>query len=127
MTQFYIRGATRMYKDDLIDAWIEAEENLGLKNSLFFWENGTTTQWVDSEEAEEFFNKIKSMDFNKVMDDYFIALEKKNKVKIFECLAVFNEIDEHPEIADEDILRRLKRLRETTHEEIYKLAEENLK
>ena len=124
MTKFFVEGATRMYSDALIDAWIEAEENLGLKNSMFFYKNGTTTQWVDSEEAEEFHKFVKELsedDIARVFKEYFEALEVKDKVGIFECLAVFNEIDEHPNIANDDIHRRLKRVRETTHEEIYKL------
>ena len=124
---FNIGRLTYAELDNLVDAWIEAEENLGLKNSLFFWDNGTTTQWVDNEEAEAFFKKTKTMNFDKVMDDYFNALEKKDKIRIFECLCIFNEIDEHPEIANPDILRRLKRLREATHHEIYKIGEEDLK
>ncbi len=121
MTKFFVEGATRMYSDGLIDAWIEAEENLGLKNSMFFHKNETTTQWIDSDEAEAFFEKVKGMNFDEVFNTYFRALEAEDKVRIFECLAVFNEIDEHPEIASDDILRRLKRVREATHEEIYKL------
>jgi len=109
-----------MYKDNLVDAWIKAEENLGLKNSLFFWENGKTTQWVDSEEAEEFFEKVKKMNFDEIFDKFFKAIEDKDKVKMFECLAVFNEIDEHREIVGEDVFRRLMKVRKETHEEIYK-------
>ena len=121
MTQFYVKGATRMYKDHLVDAWIEAEENMGLKNCIYFWDNGTTTQWIDSDEAEMFFRKVKCMDFAEVFDKYFRALEDKDLVKIFECLSVFNEIDENQEIVDDVILRRLKRVRESTHEEIYNI------
>ncbi len=121
MTKFFVEGATRMYSDALIDAWIEAEENMGLKNSMFFYKNGTTTQWVDHDEAEVFFKKVKKMDFLEVFATYFEAIASKDKVKIFECLAVFNEIDEHPEIASDRTHRRLKRVRENTHEEIYKL------
>lgn len=110
-----------MYKDDLIDAWIEAEENLGLKSCIYFWDNGTTTQWVDSEEAEEFHKMAKEEDFEYWFEVYFKALEKKDLVKTFMCLSIFNEIDEHPEIATEDELRRLKRIRELTHEMIYNM------
>lgn len=78
-----------MYDDVLLEAWIEAEENLGLKNCIYFWENGTTTQWIDNEEAEKFFNKVKTMVLNDVMDEYFIALKEKDKIKIFECLSIF--------------------------------------
>lgn len=79
MTRFYIKGATRMYQDKLVEAWIEAEENLGLKNSIYFWDNGRTQQWVDSEEAEKFHEWTKkrlSEDsfFENVCDNYFKAL-----------------------------------------------------
>lgn len=125
MTKFYTKGATRMYSWDLVEAWAEAEENLGLKNSIFFEENGTFTQWIDVDEGDKFFNQlkktIKEKGLDEVFENYFEALKEKDKVSMFMCLAFFNEIDEHPEIADKDQLRRLKRIRESTHEEIYKL------
>lgn len=125
MTKFYTRGATRMYSWDLVEAWAEAEEHLGLNNSMFFEENGTFTQWVDVDEGELFHKNVKEWckdnSIEKTFDLIFKAIREKDKVRIFECLAIFNEIDEHPEIATEDQLRRLKRIRETTHEEIYKL------
>ena len=120
MTKFYTRGATRMYSDENIDAWIKAEENLGLKNSMFFHHNGTTDQWIDADEGEKFFEWVKDFPLDFIFEDYFKAIKNKDKVKQFECLAIFNEIDEHPEIANDDQLRRLKRVRESTHEEIYK-------
>ena len=121
MTKFYIKGATRYYPDNILDAWITAEENLGLKNSLFFHHKGKTTQWLDYEESEKLHKKIKKMDFDKVFEKYFKAIGDEDLVKQFECLAVFDELDNHPEIANEDILRRLKRVRENTHEAIYNL------
>ena len=112
-----------MYSWENIEALAEAEENLGLKNSIFFEENGTFNQWVDVDEAEEFHKFVKYICKEKHLDelfeDYFGALKRKNKVEIFMHLSIFNEIDEHPEIATEDQLRRLKRIRESTHEEIY--------
>ena len=124
MTKFYTRGATRMYSDENIDAWIKAEENLGLKNSMFFHHNGTTDQWIDFDEGEKFHNQlkktIKEKGLDEVFENYFEALKENDKISIFMCLAFFNEIDEHPEIATEDQLRRLKRVRESTHEDIYK-------
>ncbi len=125
MTKFYTRGSTRMYSDENIDAWIKAEENLGLKNSIFFHHNGTTDQWIDFDEGEKFHDWVKSKIkvgsyFHDLCEIYFETIKDKDKVKQFEALAIFNEIDEHPEIATEDQLRRLKRVRESTHEEIYK-------
>ncbi len=114
-----------MYSDENIEAWIEAEENLGLKNSIFFHHNGTTEQWVDADEGEEFHNELKEnlkkgWFFPQLFKDYFEAIKNKDKVRMFMGLMIFNEIDEHSEIATEDQLRRLKRVRELTHEEIYK-------
>ena len=127
MTKFYTRGATRMYSDENIDAWIKAEENLGLKNSIFFHHNGTTDQWIDADEGEKFFKFVTWMckdkiHLDKIFEDFFEIIKKKDKIEMFESLAIFNEIDEHPEIATEDQLRRLKRIRESTHEEIYKMS-----
>ena len=131
MTKFYTKGTTRMYSWENIEAWAEAEENLGLNNSLFFVEdmNETdtkkVTQWVDVDEGEKFFEWVKYIlrcdEFEEKIEEYFEAIKEKNKVLQFMALTIFNEIDEHPEIATEDQLRRLKRIRESTHEEIYKL------
>ena len=110
-----------MYSWDLIEAWAEAEENLGLNNSMFFMDNGTVTQWVDADESDKFYESVKLMDFAKVFEEFFEALEIEDKVKIFEGLAVFHEIDEHPKIASDEVLRRLKRVREKTHNKIYEI------
>ncbi len=128
MTKLYKNlrlGATRMYSPDLVEAWIKAEENLGLKNSIFITINGVTTQYYDVDEGEIFYLWVQEMLdydgwFEKNIEDYFIAIKLKDKVTIFRGLAIFNEIDEHLEIATEDQLRRLKRVRESTHEDIYK-------
>lgn len=116
-----------MYTWENIEAMAEAEENLGLKNSIFFVEDMAghdtkkVTQWVDADEGEKFFEMVKGLDLEYIFQVYFEYIKLKNKVGQFKCLAIFHEIDEHPEIATEDQLRRLKRIRESTHEEIYKL------
>ncbi len=120
-----------MYSWENIEAMAEAEENLGLKNSEFYVEDmeGTdikkVTQWINADEGEEFHKCVKEDLqregwFDELCDYFFRDIKAKDKVKIFGTLAIFNEIDEHPEIATEDQLRRLKRVRESTHEEIYK-------
>lgn len=128
MTKHYTNlkeGATRMYSKENVKAWIKAEGNLGLTKSVFITINGTTTQYYDEEEGEKFFewvesNMISDEWFDSWCEIFFHGIKIKEKVEQFEALAIFNEIDEHPEIATEDQLRRLKRLRESTHEEIYK-------
>lgn len=115
-----------MYSLDLVKAWTAGEENLGIKNSLFIMKNGVITQFVDCDEGEKFHEDLKQNlkkdnYFNDICESFFEAIENKDKVKMFECLAIFNEIDNYPEIANEDILRRLMRVRKTTEGEIYKL------
>ncbi len=133
MTKFYTKGATRMYSWENVEAWAKAEENLGLKNSIFFIQElykkdyVKVEQWIDADEGEAFFQHVKRMLkknwwFNLTCELHFKSLKYKDKVQTYKCLAIFNEIDEHPEIATEDQLRRLKRIRESTHEEIYKMS-----
>ena len=130
MTKFYERGASRIYTWDLIEAWAEAEEQLGLKNSIFFTEtkkDGSVmvNQWVDIDEYEDFFKFLKltltTDSFDELCEKFFYSITIEDKVQMFKTLAIFHEIDEHPEIANDDILRRLKRVREETHEVIYNL------
>ena len=128
MTKLYKNlrlGATRMYSEENTKAWIKAEENLGLKNSLFITINGVTTQYYDVDEGEEFHRCVKEDLqkegwFDELCEYFFEVIKNKDKVAMFRGLAIFNEIEEHLEIATEDQLRRLKRVRESTHEEIYK-------
>jgi len=125
-----VEGVTRLNEkdSDSIKAWAKAEENLGLTKSIFILQkNGNLTQYYDYEEGEEFYKRLKAElkakdYFNYICEKYFEALKDKDLVKIFECLIVFNEIEEHPEIATEDILRRLLRVRESSHNEIYNLS-----
>ena len=114
-----------MYSKENVKAWIEAEKNLGITKSVFITINGTTTQYYDEEEGENFYDWVEvrmkeELWFNDLCEDYFKAIKLNNLIAKFECIVIFTEIDEHPEIATEDQLRRLKRLRESTHEEIYK-------
>lgn len=126
MSKFYEETCTRMYSLDLVKAWTKGEENLGLKNSLFLMKNGVITQFVDCDEGEAFHETLKQnlkndKYFNEICESFFEAISNKDKVKMFECLAIFNEIDNYPEIANDDILRRLRRVRKTTEGEMYKL------
>ncbi|MGR3175083.1 MAG: hypothetical protein ACUZ8N_10845 [Candidatus Scalindua sp.] len=113
-----------MYSKENVEAWIKAEQNLGLKKSVFITINGTTTQYYDEEEGEVFYEMVKilckDLILNLWFENYLIAIKEKDKVEQFKALSIFNEIDEHPELATNDQLRRLKRIRESTHEDIYK-------
>lgn len=113
-----------MFGWDVVKAWAEGEKNLGIRNSLFVMDNGVVTQYVDVEEGEKFYNDLKKNlteeYFNKIVEKFFKAIKDKDEVKIWECSAIFDEIDNYPEIANDDILMRLERVRKSTHEIIYK-------
>ena len=55
MTQIFEKGVERFYPLEHLDFWIEAEENLGLKNSIFIIDNGKIKQYYNIEEGERFF------------------------------------------------------------------------
>ena len=106
-------------------AWHKGEEKLGLKNSLFVCEDGVVTQYVDSEEGEKFYEMVKNLteqEFNEICDEFFGAIENKDLAKMHEGLSIFDEIDNYPELANDDMKRRLMRIRESTESESYKLV-----
>ena len=123
----YIEGVTRLgqIRED-VEPWIKAEENLGLKKSIWFFYKGNVTQWIDAKEGNEFYERLeKELEapdyFNYVCEKYFKAMKEKDKVTMYECLIIFNEMEENPELGNEDQRRRLMRLREATHEDPYRL------
>lgn len=126
MTKYYEKSATRWYTKKLVKAWMKGEANLGLKNSFFIMDKGVVTQYIDTDEGEAFHKKLtedlkKEVYFLEIVDKFFTAIKLEDKVKMFECLCIFDEIDNYPEIATPTILRGLRKVREATHEEIYKL------
>ena len=103
--------------------WTEGEKKLGLHNSLFIGENGNVTQYVDSDEAEEFHNYVKHLseeEFNEICDEFFEAIKNKDLGIMHKALAVFDEMDNYS-LGTENMRRRLLRIREATHEEAYKI------
>ena len=127
MTSIFEKGVERFYPLDLLDHWVQAEENLGLKNSMFIINKGKITQYYNVEEGERFYLwVVDSLQtetwFDCICEKFFKAIKEENKTKIFETLAIFNEIDEH-DLGNDDVKRRLLRVRESTHDIIYKLGE----
>ena len=106
-------------------AWCKGEELLGLKNSLFICENGKLSQYVNEEEGDKFYNMVKNLTedkFNKICDEFVESVEKKDLIMMHKGLAIFDELDNFPElVATNDVLIRLKRIRKATHEEAYKI------
>ena len=61
MTKYYEKSVTRQHNKAWLHAWIDAEAQLGLKNSFFLIDNGMVTQYVDGEESERFHEFVKKI------------------------------------------------------------------
>lgn len=123
MNKYFERSVTRPYQKELLNAWATAEAKFGLKNSFFLIKDGMVTQYVNSDEAEsfhEFVEKITEDEFNIICEDFFQAIEKKDKIGMFKALTIFDEMDNYS-LGTENMKRRLMRVRESTHEVSYKI------
>lgn len=125
MTQYYEKSVTRQYQKEWMDAWVEAEASLGLKNSFFLIEDGMVTQYVDGEEAEAFHKMVKNMkdyEFDILCNNFEKEIKKKkpDKVKMFKALTIFDEMDNY-DLGNDLMKARLKEVRESTHEIPYKI------
>lgn len=122
-----VEGVTRMGETiESVEPWAQAEKNLGLTKSIFIVQaNGNMTQYYDFDEGEKFHKFVKFClrldSFNLICEGYRKAIKENDKVAQFECLVIFNELDEHPELMDFETQKKLLRIREATHEEVYKL------
>ena len=130
MDNYYEETCTRMYDLDLVKQWAKAEEDLGLTKSIFISIGGIVTQFIDSKEGEKFHKELKEkleeeLYFGEVCDYFLNAIKEKKIVNMFRALAVFNEIDEYPEIANAEILRKLMEIRVSTESEIYKFKKDH--
>ena len=126
MTRYFEQTCTRFYPLNLVKAWARAEENLGLKNSIFISINGKVIQIIDSDEGEKFHDILKrrlDLDyFNYVCKKFLEGIDKKDIIQMFECLAIFDEIDNYPEIANSEILEMLEKIRKRTEATVYSLG-----
>lgn len=123
MTKYYERSVNRKYRKEWMEAWAEAEAELGLKNTFFLIKDGMVTEYVDSDEAEKFHKYVENiteLGFNVFCEDFFDALKKKDKVEIFKALTIFDEMDNYS-IGTPAMKRRLMRVREATHDAWYKI------
>ena len=123
MTKNYEKTTRRQYQKDWLDAWAKAEASLGLKNSFFLIKNGMVEQYVDSDEGEKFHDYVRNLseeEFDKICEDFFIAIEKKDKVDMFKALTIFDEMDNY-NLGTDYMQRRLMRVRESTHEVSYNI------
>ena len=133
-TEYFENTCTRLGEDsESVMAWADGEKQIGLDSSLFLCSNGTVTQFVDLNEGEKFHDYVLSLSndsFNELCEKFFKTIkedignyEKLSNLHVI--LAVFDEIDNYREKFSEDILRRLKRVRESTESLPYKLKTKN--
>ncbi len=121
-----------MMSDDDIADWREGEKVLTswLKvnyQSVFKRDGEWVGVYYDEKKGEELHEAIKKFlkdedNFNEICDDFVKFITKLHAIKamMIPALIIFDEIDNYPEIASEDIKRRLMRIRKSTHEESYK-------
>ena len=140
----FIKDCTRMMSLWDVRMWHEGQTKelkkligVGMDNSLFVSEKGTVIIYYNEPEGLLVFNKIKELltdeFFDNICDNFYELVEEidstTNIADIFRlgtmmipALIVFDEIDNCSEIATPYIKRRLKRIRESTHEKSYDLS-----
>ncbi|MCH8945443.1 MAG: hypothetical protein IIA85_00800 [Nanoarchaeota archaeon] len=126
-----------------IKAWYEGESRelkkllgIGLFNTLFVSSENTISIYYDSEEAENFHEKLKEVltddFFDKLCEEFFDLINESDNfntneeiygllVRCFPALVIFDEISKYPEIATDNIVRRLERVRKNTEAFSYDL------
>ena len=123
--QIYEEATTR-YDESLgsVLAWARGEEEVGLKKSLFICDNGKLTLFIDKQEGEEFYESVKLLtedELHSIFDEFLESTENKNLQRMHKGLAIFDLLDNYPELASTSVFLRLKRIRESTHEEAYNI------
>ncbi len=122
MTQKYYKVETmKKWNQEWIDAQIEAEASYGMEDNHFFVKDGTVTQVVNCDQADSFYDFVKTMPeevFEKMCDEFYKAIEDKDKVAMFRALTIFDEMDQH-DLGTDAMKRRLMRVRKKTQKESY--------
>jgi hypothetical protein len=137
MSEKYIKDISRIgYSFYDIKRWYEGELrglgeliNFGFENTFFLVEGGNVTSYYDLAECEKFYKNldktITEEFFNKMCDSFFELIEESKKTdnpeEIFNLMvalwargAIFHELSNCPEYANDSMLRRLFRIRKST-------------
>jgi len=145
MGKRYFKDITRLGNSFFdVKAWYEGESeelkrvlSLGFFNTIFLVENDSICVYYEEEEIENFYKVLDGLltedFFNNLCDDFFELIKRAEKVssseEIFKimieswpALTIFHEISNYPEYANEDMLRRLERVRKTTEDFSYNLS-----
>lgn len=125
-------------------AWHEGESRelekwteIGYFNHIFVSEKGLVTVYYDVKEAEKFdkwFTEKFTEDFFNNLCDDFVQLVEQIKtvnspedvfnlsVKMWPALFFFDELSKYPELGNDNMIRRLIRIRKSTETASYELA-----
>lgn len=140
MNNNYIYGTQR--QGGLLDnkAWYKGESEYlkkligaGFYNSLYICEDGLVISYYLEDEIKKFDEALEQMSeakFNNVCDDFMQLINKmsdcktdKEKLELFSkmtpALTIFFEFDNCPEYMNEDMARRLMRVRTNTESKPY--------
>lgn len=85
---------------------------------------GVVTQYCSCEEAEAFHRMVTNLtkkEFDKICEEFFEVIKKKDLVKMHEALAIFDEMDNY-NLGDADMKRRLMRIRKSTQDIVYQFG-----
>lgn len=133
-TKKYIQDYTNLnMSEDDIQIWKKGsgEElkkllGIGLFDLKFERDGTKVTMSYEESEGNKVHEVIKEFltdeSFDKLCDDFVELIMKKQEIqsKMLPALIIFDEIDRLPYLATDYILRRLMRIRTSTHEESYK-------
>jgi hypothetical protein len=126
----YIESTTRMMSLPEVQEWHQGESEelkklmgFGFNNHLFISEKGAVTLYYDNNEGEKFHGALRNVltenFFDSICDKFSEAMEEFSLIKAWPIFTIFDEIDNYPELATHNMLRRLMRLRTSTHEFFY--------
>lgn len=141
MNKKYKRDLTRKCSLFEIKYWYEGESKelekwlgFGFFNTFFVSENEIVTLYYDVDEGDKFHEVLKEKLteelFNEICDEFYELFEKKDSVKTkdeifdlcskaFPAAAIFDELSKYPELGNENMLRRLMRIRKSTESLFY--------
>jgi hypothetical protein len=127
-----------------VKAWHlgESEElkkwlDFGFFNHIFVCKNKWMILYYDIKEGEKFHEalskKLTEELFNELCDYFFELIERSDKlnlteelfeiiVKSWPAFTIFDEISKYPELTNESMIRRLIRIRQTTHTFSYEIS-----
>ncbi len=142
--EVYCKCLSRYCSLNEIKSWNEGESTelekwlgFGFFNHLFVSNNGKVTLYYNEQEGDKFHEVLKEKLteelFGSLCDKFFELIEKSKLADsdteifnlIIECwpaLTIFDEISKYPELAEENMIRRLLKVRKATESFQYSIS-----